>query len=271
MEIVFSDYADKPTDIHTRMQVYKKCGVKSISLPWFDMYFPNGINRFKAHDIAKLHGIKVEVVHMDKRETSLLWSDGKGGEKVVKRTLDHIKELASRCVKVGVFHLTNTMPPPVSDIGLKRINEIVKYCEKVKFILAVENVEMCGTAHLDAVLESIKSPSLKICFDIGHAHCFSKDVMGTFDKYKSWIICTHLHNNHGNEDSHFSFGNGNIDFAKFFEAAKDSNIKYNIIEVSPPECVNTEEKFEKFVKQELSHYKANGDLKVAFLPSSFSM
>jgi len=99
--------------------------------------------------------------------------------------------------------------------------------------LAIENVEKAGSPHIKYVLENIKSPNLKILFDVGHAHYFTNDVSEFFNRHKDRIVYTHLHDNDRSSDAHNSLGNGNIDYKRFFKLTKSSSIEYHILEVNP--------------------------------------
>ena len=89
--------------------------------------------------------------------------------------------------------------------------------------------------------------NIKICFDLGlaFAHSTGKPL---FDKYKDKIICSHLHNNFG-EDSHNLLTNGNIDYKPIVtELVKIENVS-NCLESYPPRGANlSKQEFEDFVK-----------------------
>lgn len=73
--------------------------------------------------------------------------------------------------------------------------------------------------HLIMLLEKINSPHFGMCVDIGHFNAFSD--LGTkkcLAKYPIGSIKeVHLADNEGDDDTHLSLGEGNIDFASFFK------------------------------------------------------
>lgn len=78
-------------------------------------------------------------------------------------------------------------------------------------------------------VDLVNDPRLKICLDIGHAHCNSK--MSVEDWIKTLgdrIHYYHLHNNHGkqdikghNNDEHLGLENGTIDIENVFKIAEE--------------------------------------------------
>lgn len=80
--------------------------------------------------------------------------------------------------------------------------------------------------HLEDTPETIKrlvdvvnSPRLRICFDIGHAHAFSKtSVTEWVETLRSRISYLHIHDNNGKKDEHLAIGDGCIPIRKVLDA-----------------------------------------------------
>ena len=252
-KIAFCDWGNV-LDAATRMAAYKKCGVENISPPW-GTDFEQGATRFELYDEAKKQELNIDVVHLDYKQNFLLWIDGLEGDAVVNNLITRIGECVQRGISVGVFHPTfSEVNHPVTEVGIARIKKIVEHCEKVGFTLAVENINISD--HFEALMNLIKSPNCKILFDIGHAHCFTRDGFNVFTKYKKHVIATHLHNNFGEIDDHNSLDEGTIDFNKFFSPSNmaDNVIQYHLLEIAPRN-IKTAADFEQFLYRNLDIIK----------------
>ena len=54
-----------------------------------------------------------------------------------------------------------------------------------------------------------------LCFDMGHAHCYSKiPVLEWTEKLAPYVTHVHVHDNSGDRDSHAALGEGNIPYEK---------------------------------------------------------
>jgi sugar phosphate isomerase/epimerase len=83
--------------------------------------------------------------------------------------------------------------------------------------MALENIFEVRTDTLTALLDSIDSPLLGHCFDIGHWHLFAKVPLAEwFAALGSRLSHLHLHDNFGKHDEHLPVGEGRIDFASLF-------------------------------------------------------
>lgn len=96
--------------------------------------------------------------------------------------------------------------------------DLLKYTADSSFKFAVENVFERTPETLLKLIESIASPRFGFCFDTGHFNMFSKcGLEEWFEKLGKYLFETHLHDNHGEEDSHSPIGEGNFPFPLYFE------------------------------------------------------
>lgn len=66
---------------------------------------------------------------------------------------------------------------------------------------------------ISEVISSVNDSRLKVCLDIGHAHCNSKtSTLSWIEQLNNKIGFVHLHNNKGVSDEHSDFASGTIDF-----------------------------------------------------------
>jgi sugar phosphate isomerase/epimerase len=101
--------------------------------------------------------------------------------------------------------------------SVKTWGEILPRAEEIDCKLAVENVFEEEPSTLKALFETVNSPRLRHCFDVGHWNLFVKPSMEEwFAEVGSWIAEAHIHDNMGTKDDHNAIGEGNIDFGLFF-------------------------------------------------------
>jgi sugar phosphate isomerase/epimerase len=103
----------------------------------------------------------------------------------------------------------------------KRYSEWLKYSisfwhdfladKPVDFTIQIENVYEVHPELLCDIIEGINNRNVKVCLDIGHAHCYSEEtVMKWVCVLKDRIGYVHMHDNDGTMDSHLDLGNGSI-------------------------------------------------------------
>ena len=100
---------------------------------------------------------------------------------------------------------------------------------------------------MEQIFTTIKSPNLKMCLDVGHAHLHTRDVRELFQRHRDKIIVTHLHNNYGENDDHNPLDNGTYNFDEFLSFDL-KNVQYFVIE-SVPHGITTLNEYNEFVAQ----------------------
>lgn len=81
----------------------------------------------------------------------------------------------------------------------------------------IENVLEKDMDHLIEVIDGVSNKNLSVCFDIGHANCYSnKPVEEWITRLGTRIGHIHIHNNDGISDSHNGLNNGTIDIKSIF-------------------------------------------------------
>ncbi len=87
--------------------------------------------------------------------------------------------------------------------------------------LMLENVYEKDPAELIQVLERLDHQHIGYCLDVGHLSSFGKYPIDKWlDITGKYIGQLHLHDNHGNHDSHLGMGKGSIHFGPLFEYIK---------------------------------------------------
>lgn len=73
------------------------------------------------------------------------------------------------------------------------------------------------------VAELVESENFKLCFDMGHANCYSDvPMMKWLETYGSHIGHVHVHDNDKTRDAHLALGAGNIDVDKVLQHLKQT-------------------------------------------------
>lgn len=168
----------------------------------------------------KQSNLGISSLHMryNGKDLPLFWTEGKMGNWMEKRLAKDIKVAH----KYGIQHVVTHLIGTPCQVGLDRLNRLLKLCDKYNVNLAIENLESAD-CFLYA-FNNISHPHLKCCLDVGHIHCFDTGV----DYYKEFgdkIVCLHLHDNNGEFDAHTLNRYGNIDWD---DVAKNlAKINYN--------------------------------------------
>lgn len=214
---IYLDYGFSSTP-EEKLKLIKKIGFDGVFL------FANDSFEEK-YKLVKEYGLNVETIHLPfQKVCNLLWLDDEENIDKANEYVEMIKSwviIASKHnIDKVVFHLSQSLnPPKISEIGFKRLRDILKVCEENNVYLALENLRFLE--YLDKTLENVHSPNLICCFDTGHANCFTKNIETyDFEKYGKLIKCLHIHDNDGVNDDHLIPFWGNIDFRTLFHKLK---------------------------------------------------
>ena len=138
-----------------------------------------------------------------------------------------LKELTELQVKTYTIHLGSG---PDRDKALacydsirRSVDELLPCCEECGIVLAMENGnDSMETLELLAdLVKSYDSPYAGICFDTGHAHCYTKDWKNALDLLRPWIATCHMHDNYGSFDDHNPPGEGDLPWKELIRELKN--------------------------------------------------
>lgn len=122
-------------------------------------------------------------------------------------------------------------------LASESISQLIDAAEETGVALALENMlpghPGCEIRHILEPLERIKSPSLGVCFDSGHAH-----VCGNMKEFMEAVgehtISIHMQDNDGTRDMHLQPPYGTTDWQAFVEVLHEINYRRPItIEARP--------------------------------------
>ena len=103
--------------------------------------------------------------------------------------------------------------------------------------LAIENIYEASSTNLVQLVDSIASPRLGHCFDVGHWNLFGQEPMAAWlSAISPRLFHLHLHDNRGRADEHLPVGDGKIDFKLLFSTISPLSPKPSItLEAHRPE------------------------------------
>lgn len=94
--------------------------------------------------------------------------------------------------------------------------ELAEEAGRLGLQILLENVWEPHPAVLRDLLEAIRSPTVRACFDVGHANIYSRqppeEWLSTLGEH---VVYLHLHNNDGRLDAHGPLEEGTVDFTRF--------------------------------------------------------
>lgn len=208
-------------DLNERLSLIKRLGFDGIFI-WQD---EDETRISEVVKCARKYNLEIETMHLRFTGCNHLWLDDEIGENYVKQIKDGVKQAHRYKIPTVIMHtVAKVIHPPVSMLGLTRIQEILTICEEYKVNLALENIR--DLEYIDYVFENLQSPYLKMCLDFGHTNSFTYKISQVvFAKYAPYLICLHIHDNFGTNDDHFLPFMGEIDFQRIALSLK--KIGYN--------------------------------------------
>lgn len=198
-----------PLSMEQRFSKIKDAGFQSLLLWWGN---DEADSRARRVTLARKYGLHIENAHATTDNLNAIWTEGSKGDCVLSELKQEVIDCSEFGIKTLVVHLTNgNAPPPVSSIGISRIEQLIKLAELLKVQLAFENVRK--PEHIRYVLDSFLSPYVGLCYDSGHEHFWSPDI-DWLHEYGTRVFAIHLHDNNGDKDSHLLPFDGTIDWVK---------------------------------------------------------
>lgn len=207
-----------PLSMEERFAHIKASGFDSILLWWGN---DEAESRKERVLLAKKYKLYIENVHAATNNLNAIWLNGDDGNRTIFELIKEIEDCSLYSVKTIVLHLTKgSNPPPVSKIGIERIERLITLAEKHSVCLAFENVRL--PQHTRYILDKYHSPFVGLCYDSGHENYWSPDI-NWLDLYSDRIFAIHLHDNNGDMDSHLIPFDGSIDWSEKAKAIAASS------------------------------------------------
>lgn len=185
----------------------KKSGFKNVFIEWYDddIDLQNNILSY----VRKLN-LNVIFAHLGYKNVNALWLDNEIGENEYRRYINDIKTCKENGIDLVILHPTYTFDiPAITEIGIERIKKILSFANEIGVKVAFENVEIVEC--LEYIIKNIQTNNLGICFDVGHCHLFSDDMINT-KLFKDKVYMIHLHDNFKENDDHNLPFDGTVDW-----------------------------------------------------------
>jgi len=187
-----------------KYRLIKNAGFNATSIYWGDK------DRYEQVKAAKESGLAIDNIHSQNDNANLIWQDGLEGEERYNTLISCIEDCALYDIATVVMHLTGFPPyPPVSELGLKRIEKLVCLAEQKNVKLAFEN--LWTFEHLDAIFGQFSSPNVGFCYDSGHENLnLYRDCLKS---YGDRLFALHINDNfRDGYDAHVLPFDGTIDW-----------------------------------------------------------
>lgn len=201
--------------ISQRAKLIKKAGFDATCLWWSDDEKANTGSLDDLPKIVRDSGLEIDNIHAPFNEAHLLSSENISDR---RRLIDLHKQWIGDCARHNipkiVFHTCPDFPnpPAPNNLLLDSVEEILKFAESAKIILAVENIRR--KEYVDIILEKFDSEYLGFCYDSGHDFIWSDKPIEILKKWGHKLAATHLHDNLGSDDDHLIPFTGKIDWQK---------------------------------------------------------
>lgn len=172
--------ANKDVSAIETIDAIKNAGFTNVFIQWYNRDWKP--TQEEQLEYIRKKGLNIIFAHLGYQNINDLWLEKEAGDKLVDRYKNDIKICRNNNIPMVIMHLTSkSEAPKYNEIGLKRLQEIVDYAQKLNIKVAFENTKIRG--YLDYVIDNIKNKNVGICFDSGHYHVHFNDE---FDGTLNW-------------------------------------------------------------------------------------
>lgn len=172
--------ANKDVSAIETIDAIKNEGFTNVFIQWYNRDWKP--TQEEQLEYIRKKGLNIIFAHLGYQNINDLWLEKEAGDKLVDRYKNDIKICRNNNIPMVIMHLTSkSEAPKYNEIGLKRLQEIVDYAQKLNIKVAFENTKIKG--YLDYVIDNIKNKNVGICFDSGHYHVHFNDE---FDGTLNW-------------------------------------------------------------------------------------
>ena len=140
----------------------------------------------------------------------------------------------SALLKAGivVFHLglNPLIPADYRKIwfenSLKIFRPVVNHAKRLGITIAIENMFISTPYLLQQVIETVDSPHMQVCLDVGHVNVYSTAPLEEWvDALGKYVVKVHINDNDARNDLHLAFGEGNVDFEKVYRLLNQKKMR----------------------------------------------
>ena len=207
-----------------KYRLIKNAGFNAVNIYWGDE------DKYEQVKAAKESGLIIDNIHSQNEDANRLWQDGIDGDRRLNILLSCVEDCAIHDIPTAVVHLTGFPPyPPVSELGLQRIDKLVELAEQKNIKLAFEN--LWTFEHLNAIFEQFPSPNVGLCYDCGHENLnLHKDCLAS---YGDKLLALHINDNFADGyDAHVLPFDGTIRWEeKMRQLSRCKNVDFFTLEI----------------------------------------
>jgi Sugar phosphate isomerases/epimerases len=211
--------------VQERIHLIREVGFETVLHWWDDSFIDvDGLSKEEQADAIRNAGLGIENAHLQDKYINDLWMDSVDGQAAFDKYLSDIDALAQSEIPVAVMHVTSgPTPPPLSAIGMKRMQAIIERAQDVNVKIALENVR--NPHILKDIFDSMNSPALGFCYDSGHDYIWSQSPHEILKRYREKLFAVHLHDNKGLADDHLPAGKGIVNWETVLAEISKSSYK----------------------------------------------
>jgi sugar phosphate isomerase/epimerase len=125
--------------------------------------------------------------------------------------------------------------------SLKTFRPVVNHAKRRGIIIAIENMFLSTPDLLRQVIESIDSPNMRVCLDVGHVNVYSTVPLSKWiNTLGEYIVKIHINDNDAQDDLHLAFGEGNVNFSEAYRLIRSKGINPQMtLEMTPDKLAKT--------------------------------
>lgn len=197
----------------------------------------NGWKNAEEHILSILEALKLECVQTHLPCYELLVSSDELDDKMESDIKTAIKVSANIGAPWCVYHPRSNINAGFAtdknfEDNRKVLSQYLDIAIGAGTGIAVENIPIfCGIVPImpfycsnigdhKALVDSFNDEKIRICWDFGHANLMKMDQSYALEYLGKRIVCTHVHNNNGRDDTHTTPDQGNINWEKIMPAMK---------------------------------------------------
>ena len=132
----------------------------------------------------------------------------------VKRALEVAEHIPCKFLVQHLGASREAADPRLYDAAFNSLEHLTVFARQRGVTIALENTPggLGSPGMLRQFIADTHMGSLRLCFDVGHAH-MEDGVERGFEKMRDLVVTAHLHDNHGEKDDHLLPYEGSIDWS----------------------------------------------------------
>ncbi len=147
-------------------------------------------------------------------------------------------------VRTGISHF---YPDQDWQLNLRSVHELKNAAKQCGIEISIENCPepfpylLRSVTDFSRFYDELGETDIGLTLDIGHANT-NNQIYDFIQKFPERIVHTHLHDNHGDFDSHLGIGDGSIDWPRVVKAFKSIDYKGTLL-------IESEKKIEESLRK----------------------